>query len=303
MLSPERRRPVPFPAVGLALLTLAWLAGGCASPFGPGDDDAPIRKALTFHTSFDRNTDADYAHGDAWLYTAPGMNRWTNAQPGLPADGAIRLAPGDGRFGGALRFERKTDAVVFYKADRNVPWSPKKWGGSVSLWLRADLSALAPGFTDPIQITPRAWDDAAFFLEFERRERDVPFRLGAYADTRVWNPQGRKWEAIPAAEKPLLTIPGPPFSGDRWTHVAFVWDHFNTGAPDGRILLYLDGAQAGVLAHRTQTFTWDTALTRILLGVGFVGWIDDVAVFNRPLDGDEVQRVRRLPRGIRSLAP
>lgn len=296
-------RHLPATAGPVLVALAALLAGGCAGPLGMRDENAGLRKALTFHASFDQSTDADFALGDPWLYSAPGMNRWTNAQPGLPAQGAIRLAPADGKVGGALRFEKPADPVVFYRAAQNVPWSASNWGGTVSFWLRTDLGALAPGFTDPLQITPRAWNDAAFFVEFERREREVPFRLGAYADYKVWNPLDRPWEAIPAAEKPLITISGPPFAGDRWTHVAFTWTSFNTGRPDGTALLYLDGAQVGAIRDRTQTFTWNPAATRMLLGVGFVGWIDEVAAFNRALTAEEIQTVRRLPRGIRSLRP
>ena len=44
---------------------------------------------------------------------------------------------------------------------------------------------LEPGFCDPVQITPRAWNDAAFFVEFEKRPESIPFRLGVYADLGV----------------------------------------------------------------------------------------------------------------------
>lgn len=282
-------------------LLLLLLAMGCAGRSGSSPGEASLRKALTFHASFDRGSDADFAVADGWLYQAPAMDKWSEAKPGLPADGAIRVVPGEGKFGGALRFDRKVEPVVFYRAQGNVPWRNADWSGTISLWLRTDLERLAPGFCDPVQLTPRAWNDAAFFVEFERRERDVPFRLGAYADFKVWNPANREWSRIPPAERPLLTVDGPPFAGDRWTHVAFTWQRYNTGRADGIAVLYLDGAQVGALRNRTQTFTWDPAQTRLLLGLSYVGWIDDVAVFNRALDGTEIQQIRRLPRGIRSL--
>jgi hypothetical protein len=287
--------------VGLGL----WLVGsGCSwvgSASGRGSSSSALRKALTFHASFDRGTDADYAQGDPWLYQAPGMEKWKEARAGLASGGPIRVADGEGKYGAALRYERRADPVVYYRATTNVAWKARDWSGSVSFWLRADLMALGEGFCDPLQLTPRKWDDAAFFVEFERRGKVVPFRLGAYADFKTWNPLNRKWEEMRPAEKPLLTVDGPPFAGDQWTHVVITWDRFNTGQPDGEAMLYLNGAQVGAIRGRNQMFTWNPADARLLLGVGYVGWIDDVAVFNRSLTAEEVQQVRSLPGGVRAL--
>lgn len=282
-------------------LALAVLMAGCSSRPTFSSRDPDLRRALTFHASFDRGTDADHALGDGWLYHAPAMDQWQDTRPGLPPGTAIRVVPEAGKFGGALQFLERTNPVVFYKAEGNVPWSGRNWSGTVSFWLRTDLRSLPEGFNDPVQITPRRWNDAAFFVEFEKRSNNIPFRLGAYADFNVWNPRNRRWEDIPPAERPLVTIPGPPFSADRWTHVAFTWERFNTGQPDGVATLYLDGAQVGRLSQRTQTFTWDSGTPRLLVGLGYLGWFDDLAVFNRALTQSEIQQVRRLPRGIRSI--
>ncbi|MBL9136954.1 MAG: hypothetical protein JNK85_13870 [Verrucomicrobiales bacterium] len=292
-----------FAKAGSSLLLIAWaaVAAGCAGRSGGNNETTALRKALTFHASFDRGSDADYAQADAWLYHAPAMEKWSEARPGLPSSGNVRVVPGEGRFGGALRFDKRADPVVFYRGQQNVPWTAQSWSGSVSVWLRADFAELAKGYCDPVQITPRAWNDAAFFLEFEKRDHDVPFRLGAYADLKVWNPLNRDWGTLKPFEKPLITVDGPPFSRERWTHVVFTWQRFNTGSTDGVALLYLDGAQVGAIRDFTQTFTWNPTDLRLLLGVGYIGWMDEVAVFNRTLTPHEVQVVRQLPRGIRSL--
>lgn len=283
-----------MPLVGVVLV-------GCAGVPSFRGPNAPLRKALTFYASFDRGTDAEYAQGDPWLYHASALEARAEARPGLPEEGPVRVDPAGGRFGGALRFGEAGKPVVYYRAAGNVPWAAEDWSGTISFWLQADPAELAEGFCDPIQVTPRRWDDAALFVEFERRGDEAPFRLGAYADYRVWNPQDRKWSEIPAAERPLVSVPGPPFSGDRWTHVAIVWERFNSGRPDGAVTLYLNGAPVGALRGRRQTFTWAAAQTRMLLGVGYVGGLDELAVFNRALTAEEIQEVRRLPRGIRTL--
>jgi hypothetical protein len=66
-----------------------------------------LRKALTFHASFDQVVDADFALGSKQLYTATSYKKREDAKPGLHHPDA-QLVPGAGRFGGALKFAKKT---------------------------------------------------------------------------------------------------------------------------------------------------------------------------------------------------
>ena len=200
-------------------------------------------------------------------YRAPSFKQRNEAKPGLPDSGEVALAKGEGKFGDALRFTAKKSPVVFFRGSGNVPFASSNWNGTVSFWLNVDPEGkLEPGFCDPIQITDSAWNDAAFFVEFEKRPESIPFRLGVYADFAVWNPGNRKFEEIPAGEKPLVTVDKPPFRAGRWTHVVFTFEHFNTGRPDGVARLYLDGQPQGELRSRQQTFTWD--LEKAVVGHG-----------------------------------
>jgi hypothetical protein len=267
-----------------------------------GDAPAAWRQALTFHASFDHGLNADFAAGDPKLYTAPSAARRAEATPGLPAFGETRLAEGQGRFGHALRFTKKRAPLVFFSAAKNVTYQPTNWSGTVSFWLSTDPPGeLEPGFCDPIQITPRQWNDAAFFVEFEKRTNSIPFRLGAYADFKVWNPANRKFDDIPPAERPLVPVDPAPFARGRWTHVVFTWENFNTGRADGVARLYLDGEFRGALTPRTQTFTWDPEKTLVMLGLSYLGLWDELAVFNRALTAGEVRALHQLKDGVRSL--
>jgi hypothetical protein len=246
-----------------------------------------------FHASFDRGTDADRAAGDPKLYSAPSMKQRGDATPGLPATGEVSIARGDGRAGDALRFTRRKSPVVFYKGARNMPYRASNWEGTVAFWLKVDPgNELEPGFCDPVQITPRAWNDAAFFVEFEKRPESIPFRLGVYADFKIWNPANRKFDEIPPSERPLVSVERPPFAASRWTHVAFTFERFNTGRPDGVARLFLDGVPAGALSPREQTFTWDQDAVVIALGLGYIGLLDELTVFDRALSDEEI---RSLP--------
>lgn len=275
--------------------TVLWAASVASQ------DDA-LRKALVFHASFDGGADALRAAGDPKLYWAPSFKQRSEAKPGLPGSGEVALATGEGKFGDALRFTAKKSPVVFFRGAGNMPFAASDWNGTVSFWLNVDPEGkLEPGFCDPIQITDSAWNDAAFFVEFEKRPESIPFRLGVYADFAVWNPDNRKFEEIPAGEKPLVTVEKPPFSAGRWTHVVFTFEHFNTGRPDGGARLYLDGQPRGELRSRQQTFTWDLDKSVVALGLGYIGLFDELAIFNRLLSEQEIQSIHIMERGISSL--
>jgi len=272
------------------LVAVMIMGGAIAGTTGAGQTSA-LRQALTFHASFDGGVDAGHATGDPRLYSAPTLKQRQDAKPGLPPDGQVQLAKGAGRFGDALRFTAKKSPVVFFHAARNMPYETANWSGTLSFWLSTDTAALEPGFCDPVQITPRAWNDAAFFVEFEKRPESIPFRLGVYADLAVWNPQKRVVADIPTHERPLVTVDQPPFSRGAWTHVAVTFERFNTGRPDGVARLFLNGAPAGALSPRQQTFTWDPQQTVIALGLGYIGLLDDLAIFNRALSEPEIKEL------------
>ena len=257
---------------------------------------------MTFHAPFDGQAQASRAAGDGSLYWATSLKEREAATAGLPPGGQVQLAAGAGRFGDALRFTQRKSPIVFYRAARNLPYNTSAWSGTVSFWLRVDpATELETGFCDPVQITPRAWNDAAFFVEFEKRADAIPFRLGVYADFDVWNPAKRKFEEIPAGERPLVTVHDPPFSAARWTHVVFTFEHFNTRRPDGVAKLYLDGEPRGTLGPRQQTFTWDPERTIVALGLGYVGLLDELSIFSRALDADEIRTLHRLPAAVMGL--
>lgn len=290
------------PNVASIALTMAAAAYAATAVRTGAPIQPTLRDALTFHASFDGKADAEYALGDPKLYSAESMKQRQGAKPGVPGSGEVQHARGAGRFGDALKFTVKKSPVVFFKAADNMTYAPANWSGTVSFWLKTDPEGLLePGFCDPVQITPRAWNDAAFFVEFEKRPGSIPFRLGAYADLDVWNPAKRRFEDIPAAERPLIGVEKPPFARDKWTHVLFTFDRFNTGAADGRARLYLDGAARGTLSPRRQTFTWKPEDAVIALGLSYIGMLDELSIFNRALTEGEIKRVYALEKGVSSL--
>ncbi len=262
---------------------------------------SPLRQALTFHASVDGGTNAAFALGDPALYSASARKAAAAATPGAPAD-AIAIAPGAGRYGDALRVRLGASPFVFYKGDRNIAWQPRDWSGTVAIWMSLDPDAdLAPGYSDPLIITPRAWNDAALFVDFTRDDVPRRFRFAAFADRKVWDPKEREGEAVAVAERPMVELTGRRFARGAWTQVAWTWSRFNAGAADGVLTCYLNGETVGVLEGRPQTYTWDPRDVSIALGVQFIGLMDDLAIFNRALDPAEIKTLYAAPRGVAGL--
>lgn len=279
---------------------------GLGAPAAKAQDDLePLRQALAFHSSFDAGADADFARGDRRIHT---MTRGKPLQstPGLSAE-HVTIEKTGGRFGGALRFNRPNQQVPLYRDAENLGYDEKGWSGTVSLWLSLDPDDdLTPGlYCDPIHISDAfvtEWDDASLWLSFPNKP---PWSLafGAIPDREKWNPDNTAWSQIPAADRPRVVVDDPPFGRQKWTHVVFTFADFNLGGEEGVARLYIDGELQGEIRGWTQTHTWDPAEAAIQLGLNYVGRYDDLAVFDRALDADEVRALHALPAGVAALHP
>ncbi|MFM9079432.1 MAG: LamG-like jellyroll fold domain-containing protein [Opitutaceae bacterium] len=285
------------------LLLTALISTVPAMPIGATAPEAALRAALVFHAPFDTTADAAFAKGDPRVYTAADRAKRTNATPGLPPAEDTRIVPDAGRFGGALEFRRKIKPQVVYRGGDNLGYQPRNWQGSVSFWLRLDPDRdLEPGYCDPVQFVGQAWNEGNLFVEFSKDHTPRHFRFAIMAVTRFWNPQNRKWEEMPEPERPMTAVHRPPFSRERWTHVLITFSRINSGAPDGRGTLYLDGVKQGSFTGWNNTFNRDVSQSALTVGLAYTGLIDDLAVFNRELDDAEAAAVFALPRGIAGLA-
>ena len=263
----------------------------CATLFALNLPAADLRESLTFHANFDAGTDAVVARGDKRLYVAPSYKEQSAAQPGLTGEGVV-LAPGAGRTGGALRFVQKNTRAVFYQAARNVAFNAQAWTGTISFWLSLDPDQdLEPGFCDTLQVTDKAFNDSAIWVDFTRDDKPRHFRLGVFGALSSWNPNNVDANTNPFFLSRLVVVKQPPFRRGQWTHVAIT--HSRLGSGTGSARLYLNGQLQGESSNIKEPFAWDPARGAIRLGVNYIGLMDDVAIFDRVLTAEEIQRLSK----------
>ena len=256
----------------------------------------PLKNHLLFYSSFDGNPAADISLGDAMIYTAKNYKDVANAISGLN-DSNVVLAKNEGLFGDALHFKQAKTSAIFYKSYKNVGYSNTSWSGTVSFWLRLDPNKdLASGYCDPICLTDVRYNDAALWVDFTDHD-PRKFRLGAMGDLDIWNPNNENNEA--EWNKRTVTVNQPPFLTKNWTHVAITFSKVNTTASVFK--LYINGKFEGVIKDINDPFTWEPEKGKIMLGLGYIGLMDELAIFDKSLHAEEVQTVFRLKNGIKTL--
>jgi hypothetical protein len=241
------------------------------------------KKEAIFRATFDGGTSAKVAGGDKALYTAP--NYKEAGKPTLEGSG-VEHAKGAGRKGDALKFPVKNTKAVYFKALNNV--NPKD--GTLSFWLKLDPDQdLAPGFCDPIQLTDKAYNNSAIWVDFTKDDKPRHFRLGVFGALKAWNSANLEPDKNPAFNNRLVVVKKPPFTREKWTHVAITYS--GLGTADGAATLYLNGVSQGSNNSIKEAFDWEMANTTLRLGVNYVGLLDDVAAFRRALTADEVKEL------------
>jgi hypothetical protein len=263
-----------------------------------GPREHRLKDHVVFFCSFDGTTTAEIARGDGAIYTAATRNEIASARRGQH-NPDVRIAANQGHVGDALEFRKKSPIYTFYKAAKNVAYDHESWSGAVSFWLQLDPAVdLEPGFCDPIQITDSGYNDAALWIDFtDKNPRDM--RLGVIGDLSVWNPTNIPPNKNPEFEKRLVTVKQPPFARGKWTHIVFSFSALN--ADQGRAQLYVNGELKGSLDTVKDPFTWDESKSNIVLGINYIGLMDELAVFDRALNQDEVAEIYRADGGIKSL--
>ena len=266
------------------------------------DSSTQFKDSLTFYASFDHGTTADFALGDANMYTANASyvnstRKLDSIQVGMH-NHDYRVVTGKGRFGNAFEFGGKSSKVIYYKSKDNIAYDAQNWSGSISFWLRVDPSTDLDGYTDPIQITDTNFNDASIWVDFT--DEDPPnFRLGVIGDKNEWSRDTLNSTFKTEFEKRIIDITTPPFSRKAWTHILITYE--NLGSAKSLANLYLNGEKKGTISGIDDPFTWELEASKIFLGLGFVGLMDELSIFNKPFTDHQALELYHLEGGIKSI--
>ena len=259
--------------------------------------EALLKEALTFYASFDKGVNADFSLGDPKMYTVSNRNALDSARAGLHKPDISRQE-GKGKYGDGLQFTEKSRGYIFYPSAGNIAYSKENWNGAISFWLSLDPATdLEPGFCDPIQITDVSYNDAAIWVDFtENNPRD--FRLGVIGDRNIWNPEGLEEEDALFLPQ-LVPVKSPPFAKGEWTHILINFTGLNTG--NGTTSLYINGKLQGTRSDIADSFTWEPDRSNIFLGLSYIGFMDDLSIYNRALMQNEIEALYSSENGVQTF--
>jgi len=286
-------------------ITFIWLSIGFLAGFSvvlaeDGNRES-LRRSLTHHASFDQGLTADFSRGNPTLRAyVDGADRLAGGVKAALGE-AASIVEGAGRFGGALHRNSTRPEKLYYHTRGILDYNHDSWSGSVSLWLRLSPDEdLEPGYCDPVMLIGSSGKQGFIFLEWSADHTPRKFRYAVRPKNEIWNPHGLGWEEIPADERPMVEVTDTSFSRDRWTHVVFTFDKVNRGkAAEGR--LYIDGKLKGRIAGWDLTFGWTDRDVLLVLGTNYIGFMDDLAVFDRALTDGEVRELHGLSGGVEGL--
>lgn len=254
-----------------------------------------LRKALTFYASFDEEVRGDFGGGGLIAAAREG-------DPAKPSEfvfkkgfdsKVFRIAKDKGVRGGALE---ATDVLpnrgrIYFPAQGNLAYRRGGWSGAASYWLNLDPNTqLKTPFCDPIQITQNGANNGGIWTDFpDSNPRD--FRLGAFPAAK----EGEKPISESDPQAPLIWVKQVDFKQGRWRHIVMNWRNFDSGKPDAETELFIDGKSQGTLRGRELAMNWNVEKTGIYVAVNYVGLLDELALFDRPLTAAEIALLGEHP--------
>jgi hypothetical protein len=258
-------------------------------------EDAAIRKAATLYASFDHDVIADFALGEKTLSTR--FNHETEKGKFVFEKGfdpkVFHIAQKKGISGGALE---PLDALprngrIFFPAKSNLAFNKAGWSGAVSVWINTDPNTVIKSrFCDPVQITQKGANNGGIWFDFnDAKPRDM--RMGVFPAV----PEGKTGIKEEDPDAPMVRVKAVPFKSGEWHHMVLNWSNFDTGKKDAIAAFYVDGKLMGEVKDRDIAMDWDIEKAGIYIAVGYLGLLDEFAVFGRALTTDEIKLLHEKP--------
>jgi hypothetical protein len=211
--------------------------------------------------------------------------------PGFPArmEGDARVTQGEqGRYGEALDFPGE-DAWIEYPAAGNFPLSRNPSEGSILLWLRPAPSALdATGSMELLEVHDDRPLDGAFRLSLLTGAE--PFLVFTVYPSLP----GREMDATPC----IVAAPIPHWASEEWHHVAITWEGLNLLDSKLRLSIFLDARLEEEKEFPSPAIQWQSLEQTLLIGRGYQGLLDELALFERALRAREIRTIFDHPEGV-----
>jgi hypothetical protein len=264
-------------------------------------DAKGLLKAVTFYASFDDDVRGDVGGGKLTFDTR--FNHPTEKgefvyEKGFDAK-AFRIAKSKGIAGGALEAVDvlPRNGRIFVPAKGNLAFAATGWAGAASMWCKTDPDKLLKtDFCEPVQITQKGATNGGLWFDFNN-VKPRGLRLGAFPAI----PVGEKGAAESDPAAPMVRVPAIGWKADDWHHVVITWKNLDTGKADAIAALYIDGKLIGEVKNRAIAMAWDVDRAGVYVAVNYIGLIDELALFNRMLTGDEVMALHRQPAILKAL--
>lgn len=287
----------------LGWMVFVILAGsiGFDPPPLPGADEPALNRSVTLYASFDESPRADFGGGDLTFSTRsndPGEKGKFVFTKGFDAK-VFRVAKSKGIAGGCLE---ATDVLpnngrIFFPAKGNIAYKSGGWGGTLSVWINTDPNKLLKTrFCDPIQITQKGANNGGIWFDFnDAKPRDM--RMGIFPVI----PPGQTGIKEEDPNAPMVRVKAVGFKSGDWHHIVLRWQNLDTGKKDALAALFIDGKKIGDVKDRAIAMAWELDKAGIYVAVNYIGQLDELALFNRPLTDAEVLQLHRTPGFLQSL--
>jgi len=257
------------------------------------DEDA-LKKAVSFYASFDEAIRADFGGGDLKVYT--GFRPDPKKPRPAPIEGADPKSftiVEKGIAGGCLQGidGLPNNGRLFFQAKGNIAFKKGGWGGALSVWINFDPDKmLKTQFCDPVQITQKGANNGGIWFDFnDAKPRDM--RHGAFPAVK----EGEKGIAESDPKAPMVRVPKVGFKAGDWHHIVLSWKNFDSGKPDAVSAFYVDGKLMGEIKESEIGMNWDLEQAGIFTAINYIGLLDEMAIFNRPLSVEEIELLRKKP--------
>jgi concanavalin A-like lectin/glucanase superfamily protein len=269
----------------------------------PRDEESLI-KAATFYASFDDAVKADFGGGELTLSTRFPHKTEKGVfvfEKGYP-EKSYRISEGRGNAGGALEaVDVPADSGrIFFPAKGNIAHKKGGWSASLSVWVSFDPDTqLKTKFCDPIQITSKSAGNGGLWFDFnDAKPRNM--RMGVFPAVTEARPMIKESRE---AWSPMVWVDSPGFHVGEWHHIVMNWHNLDTGRNDGRAALYIDGKLMGEIKDKDYPLTmdWDLDKAGIYVAISYIGLMDELALFDRPLTEADIAILRAKPGVLTAL--